>query len=512
MEMIDMAPLLYALCTFIPIAFTFTGSQLLSVYYTIKEDKDRYKVYLMGEDYLHAKKLVYGDKIGDILNSGTVTYWAVILGLLILGFEFLDQPYSHWSPAIWFALLLILCGAFISFWHALAELDRGIPLLTKLHRIITDTGIQGQTFQNATDEDLRRYRVSMVVCIALFVPIMMSLFSTTWLYLAAIILTVPAVMIYGQTMGTSWNVLAWTELQRVAGKLGLLDTEKRGLRRRIISSIVLFNVLVMPLLGLNVIISWVIAKGWRSLPLISEGGLTTDQSSFIQGGGLLGEWTTSLGESLGLSESGVSVEFLVPGMIILNVTVIGVGLAFEVFRLRAFGAQYFGTFGSSLKNRGDPLQAITESRKDLRFVLGLFSGYSGFMVLLSLIRTDSELIMLPSFIKNLDLGVMSFNILTLSYTFFLFFWLVSLVGLLRLRRAEFELIETPIEYLIESQNEPGDNDETDDLNNSANKKGPNDDNLQGTLISDDGSWFWTGDEWRPIVELEKWDKTKSRNI
>ena len=137
------------------------------------------------------------------MNSGTVTYWAVILGLLILGFEFLDQPYSHWSPAIWFALLLILCGAFISFWHALAELDRGIPLLTKLHRIITDTGIQGQTFQNATDEDLRRYRVSMVVCIALFAPIMMSLFSTTWLYLAALILTVPAVMIYGQTMGTS---------------------------------------------------------------------------------------------------------------------------------------------------------------------------------------------------------------------------------------------------------------------------------------------------------------------
>ena len=412
----------------------------------------------MYQKNVHAEKLVYGDEIRDIFHSGTVTYWAVILGLLILAFEFLDQPYSHWPPAIWLALLLILGGAFASFWHSIAELDRRIPFLANIHHRLARKGIFKTPLMNPEDHgQLRDYRVSMFVGITLVVPIMLSIFSTTWIYLAAVIVTVPAVMIYGQTIGTSWNVLAWTELQRVGGKIGLLDRKKSGLRKRIISSFVLFNVLLMPLLGLNIIISWMIGNGWKSLPLISEEGLTTDQISFIQGGGLLGGWTTSLGESLGLSKQGFPVELLVPGMIILNVTVIGVGLAFHVFRLRAFGAQYFGTFGSSLTNRYDPLHAISDSKDDLRFVLGVFSGYSGFMVFLSLVRIDSELIMLPSFIENLDITVMSFNILTLSYTFFLFFWIVSLVGLLRLKRAEFEFIDTPIEYLINSENGSEDN-------------------------------------------------------
>ena len=465
-EIVEMEPL-YALlpviigiCLALIILFYWLPRSLRRVQIAFHVEGDHYEVHRMARTNEDAKELLKLKGVGGSVKL----YLMAITGVLIMAMEILITPYEHDFRVLLLIVLLIGVPVAVSPISALAaQFTRRVG-----HRK-TEIKSAGR------DQILGLIAATIVVGLAFFGTIVVLLDLERPVRqiggYAMLALLVPSIIAYGRILGSCWNVLVFSQKERMMGRISVLHPESPNWYGRILAFTVFVNVLAMPITALNGVFSWaVVFGGFEDMFIHSERVLEMegyDPSSLLGEGGVIGFYVAEAAWYIANFELRQFAIAAVVIFLFLNVTIIGIAFIYEVIRLLFLGA-------ADICGRGgivfaDPRTLRSEKGQQSRVLSFCFSGFAGYTVLLlvmSLFQRFPRFVPDPSdcassvesgavsICSAMDSAVMTEMMLTLSVAgqaVFLLVWLLSITRIFRLRKIHFDMNRSELKEVHETK-------------------------------------------------------------
>ena len=202
-----------------------------------------------------------------------------------------------------------------------------------------------------------------------------------WISLGLLVFMLPTIVAYGRIMGASWNMLVRNKYRTIRGNPTPIDPDKPSIIKRINSTILVIFLGTMPLAAVNGIITlaWTRLENPDNLRFILDlGGIIGNSLLvFVEGN----EFLSRLVDLKSLS-------LVLAGYLMLNVSVVGLALIFEMIRNLFLGGQVIGGIGGVVL--GQPREIRAESIVQSRIIAFGLAGFAGYSVLLLIMQVYKE--------------------------------------------------------------------------------------------------------------------------
>lgn len=318
---------------------------------------------------------------------GVVSYLMALSGSLVLLFEFLNVraggSEGYHAPSVVLALVLIVIPAVVSSGTSLGA------------QIIRPHGVSRASLQsNSTLRNASYFALTVAwLLLSLGVGAMMMArgVSTVNLYSTVALLAFsPAILAYGRVLGSSWHALKQSSGQIAKGQASPFHNHLPNARQQFIAQVVHLNLIVMPFVAANTVLSLVLLAYNPDLFLHSDRVLNLPeyrlQSTYMEEGGLLGFGLIELFSHI--PQAGIRVPIVTTLLLflLLNVAAIGFLFVYEVARILFLDIQdVSGRGGIRLADsrllRAEPIQQAHV----LNFCFTGFAGQSMLLLALAMI-------------------------------------------------------------------------------------------------------------------------------
>ncbi|MEC9173602.1 MAG: hypothetical protein VX804_00885, partial [Candidatus Thermoplasmatota archaeon] len=202
-----------------------------------------------------------------------------------------------------------------------------------------------------------------------------------WISLGLLVFMLPTIVAYGRIMGASWNMLVRNKYRTIRGNPTPIDPDKPSIIKRFNSTILVIFLGTMPLAAVNGIITlaWTRLENPDNLRFILDlGGIIGNSLLvFVEGN----EFLSRLVDLKSLS-------LVLAGYLMLNVSVVGLALIFEMIRNLFLGGQVIGGIGGVVL--GQPREIRAESIVQSRIIAFGLAGFAGYSVLLLIMQVYKE--------------------------------------------------------------------------------------------------------------------------
>ncbi len=202
-----------------------------------------------------------------------------------------------------------------------------------------------------------------------------------WISLGLLVFMLPTIVAYGRIMGASWNMLVRNKYRTIRGNPTPIDPDKPSIVKRINSTILVIFLGTMPLAAVNGIITlaWTRLENPDNLRFILDlGGIIGNSLLvFVEGN----EFLSKLVDLKSLS-------LVLAAYLMLNVSVVGLALIFEMIRNLFLGGQVIGGIGGVVL--GQPREIRAESIVQSRIIAFGLAGFAGYSVLLLIMQVYKE--------------------------------------------------------------------------------------------------------------------------
>ena len=248
-----------------------------------------------------------------------------------------------------------------------------------------------------------------------------------WISLGLLVFMLPTIVAYGRIMGASWNMLVRNKYRTIRGNPTPIDPDKPSIVKRINSTILVIFLGTMPLAAVNGIITlaWTRLENPDNLRFILDlGGIIGNSLLvFVEGN----EFLSKLVDLKSLS-------LVLAAYLMLNVSVVGLALIFEMIRNLFLGGQVIGGIGGVVL--GQPREIRAESIVQSRIIAFGLAGFAGYSVLLLIMQVYKEWAELmpyansSQFLTSAQVELMllqeTWNFIAVGQGVFILTWLLSI--------------------------------------------------------------------------------------
>ena len=233
--------------------------------------------------------------------------------------------------------------------------------------------LQSQLITDPVTQEVEDVRYGRWVSNSERVEINRVLVMIEWISLGLLVFMLPTIVAYGRIMGASWNMLVRNKYRTIRGNATPIDPDKPSILKRVNSSILVIFLCTMPLAAVNGIITlaWTRLESPDNLRFILDlGGIVGNSLLvFVEGN----EFLSKLVDLKSLS-------LVLAAYLMLNVSVVGLALIFEMIRNLFLGGQVIGGIGGVVL--GQPREIRAESIVQSRIIAFGLAGFAGYSVLL----------------------------------------------------------------------------------------------------------------------------------
>ena len=202
-----------------------------------------------------------------------------------------------------------------------------------------------------------------------------------WISIGLLVFMSPTIIAYGRIMGASWNVIVRNKYRTMRGQKTPIDPDVPSILKRVNATILVLFLGTMPLAAINGIstLVWTKLENPENLRYILDlGGIIGNSLlMFVEGN----EFLKTLVDLKSLS-------FVLAGYLMLNVSVVGLALIFEMIRNLFLGGQVIGGVGGVVL--GAPREIRAESIVQSRIIAFGLAGFAGYSVLLLIMQVYKE--------------------------------------------------------------------------------------------------------------------------
>ena len=310
-----------------------------------------------------------------------------LTGSLILLFEFLNYrgggSAGYHAASVQFALVLIVLPAVVSSGTSLGA------------QAIRPLGVDRASLQSNSALRNASYVALTIAWLLLALGVGGMLVardvSTTTLYsTVALVAFSPAILAYGRILGSSWHALKQSSEKIAKGQASPFHNHTPNARQQFVAQVVHFNLIAMPFVAANTLISLVLLAYNPEMFVHSERVLNLPeyrvQSTYMEEGGLLGFGLIELFSHI--PQSGIRVPIVTTLLLflLLNVAAIGFLFVYEVARILFLDIQDVSGWGGirladSRLLRAEPIQQANV----LNFCFTGFAGQSMLLLALAMI-------------------------------------------------------------------------------------------------------------------------------
>ena len=318
---------------------------------------------------------------------GVVSYLMALTGSLVLLFEFFNYrgggSDGYHAPSVAFALILIVAPAIVSSGTSLGA------------QVIKPLGVSRATLQSNSSTRNASYVALTVAWLALALAVGevlkgMGVSTTTHYSTVAMVAFSPAVLAYGRILGSSWHALKQSSAQIAQGGASPFHNHAPNARQQFIAQVVHLNLVAMPFVAVNTLISLVLLAYNPDMFVHSERVLELPeyriQSTYMEEGGLLGFGLIELFSHI--PQAGIRVPIVTTLLLflLLNVAAIGFLFVYEVARILFLDIQDVSGWGGirladSRLLRAEPIQQANV----LNFCFTGFAGQSMLLLALAMV-------------------------------------------------------------------------------------------------------------------------------
>lgn len=343
----------------------------------------RYEVHQVTRSVDEARTLLQSPG----MRFGVTTYLFALVGVLILLFEFLMTQYGfsegYHAPSVAIGLMFIALPAFVSSGSSLGA------------QVIKPIGQDRASLQDSSV--WRSY--SQVLLLLVWAALVTTLYVMLGIAevpdnrrfsIAAFAMFSPSVLAYGRILGSSWRALRQSSMKIAGGEPSPFHNHVPNAKQQAVAQIVNFNLVVMPFVALNTLISLVVLLVDPNLLLHSDRVLELpeyrQQTTFMEEGGILGFALIELFSFIPVEGIRVPIVSMVLLFLLLNVAVIGFLFVYEVARILFLDVQDVSGAGGIKLADSRLLRAETSQQaKVLNFCFTGFAGQSMLLLALGMI-------------------------------------------------------------------------------------------------------------------------------
>ena len=376
-------PLVLAAATALLFWTQLVPRQLRGLQVAFETGELRYEVHQVTRSVEEAKALLRSPG----MRFGVTTYLFALVGVLILFFEFLIIRFGlsegYHAPSIAIALMFIALPALISSGSSLGA------------QVIKPIGQDRASLQDSTAWRSYSYVFLLILWTALITALYIGLGmadvpQNRRFSISAFAMFSPSVLAYGRILGSSWRALRQSSKKIAGGEPSPFHNHTPNARQQAVAQIVNFNLVAMPFVALNTLISLVVLLFDPQLLLHSDRVLELpeyrEQSTFMEEGGVLGFGLIELFSFIPIDGIRVPIVSMVLLFLLLNVAIIGFLFVYEVARILFLDVQdVSGAGGIKLADsrllRAEPSQQA----KVLNFCFTGFAGQSMLLLALGMI-------------------------------------------------------------------------------------------------------------------------------
>ena len=287
--------------------------------------------------------------------------------------------------------------------------------------------LQSQLITDPVTQEVEDVRYGRWVSNSERVEINRVLVMIEWISLGLLVFMLPTIVAYGRIMGASWNMLVRNKYRTIRGNATPIDPDKPSILKRVNSSILVIFLCTMPLAAVNGIITlaWTRLESPDNLRFILDlGGIVGNSLLvFVEGN----EFLSKLVDLKSLS-------LVLAAYLMLNVSVVGLALIFEMIRNLFLGGQVIGGIGGVVL--GQPREIRAESIVQSRIIAFGLAGFAGYSVLLLIMQVYKEWAELmpyansSQFLTSAQVELMllqeTWNFIAVGQGVFILTWLLSI--------------------------------------------------------------------------------------
>jgi hypothetical protein len=343
----------------------------------------RYEVHQVTHSAQDAKELLQSKG----MRFGVTTYLFALVGALILLFEFLmtrfDLSEGYHAPSVAIALMFIALPALVSSGSSLGA------------QVIKPIGQDRASLQESST--IRTY--SNVILLLFWMILVSMLYVALGLSgvpedrrfsISAFAMFSPSVLAYGRILGSSWRALRQSSKKIAGGEPSPFHNHTPNARQQALAQIVNFNLIVMPFVAFNTLVSLVLLLLDPTFLLHSDRVLALpeyrEQTTFMEEGGVLGFGLIELFSFIPVEGIRVPIVSMVLLFLLLNVAIIGFLFVYEVARILFLDVQdVSGAGGIKLADSRLLRSERSQQAKVLNFCFTGFAGQSMLLLALGMI-------------------------------------------------------------------------------------------------------------------------------
>ena len=376
-------PLLFAGLTAWVFWVNVVPRQLRGLQVAFQTGELRYEVHQVTRSVAEARALLKSPG----MRFGVTTYLFALVGVLILLFEFLmarfelSSGYHAFSLSI--ALMFIALPALIS---SGSSLGAQVMKPTRQDR----ASLQGLTLWGSYS-----YVLLLVLWMFLVGALHLALGTAgvsddRRFSIAAFAMFTPSVLAYGRILGSSWRALRQSSKKIAKGEASPFHNHSPTARQQALAQFVNFNLVAMPFVAFNTLVSLVVLLLDPNLLAHSDRVLDLPeyrpQTTFMEEGGLLGFGLIELFSYIPVEGIRVPIVSMVLLFLLLNVAIIGFLFVYEVARILFLDVQdVSGAGGIKLADSRLLRAERSQQAKVLNFCFTGFAGQSMLLLALGMI-------------------------------------------------------------------------------------------------------------------------------
>ncbi len=318
---------------------------------------------------------------------GVASYILALVGALLLFFEFImirmDYSDGYHTPSLSIALIFIAFPALVSSGTSLGA------------QVIKPIGQDRASLQESSVWRSYTYVMLALLWLGLVVALYLLLEvaevpASRRFSIAAFAMFAPSILAYGRILGSSWQALRQSSRKIADGKPSPFHNHVPKAKQQAVAQIVNFNLIVMPYVALNTLVSLMILLYDPTMLTHSDRVLALPeyrvQTTFMEEGGVLGFALIELFSFIPQSGIRVPIVTFILLFLLLNVALIGFLFVYEVARILFLDVQdVSGKGGIKLADsrllRAEPSQQA----KVLNFCFTGFAGQSMLLLALAMI-------------------------------------------------------------------------------------------------------------------------------
>ena len=259
--------------------------QLRGLQVAFETGEKRYEVHEVTSSIQDARDLLRSRG----MQPGVATYIFALVGALLLFFEYvmirLGLSEGYHTPSLSVALIFIALPALISTGTSLGA------------QVVKPIGQSRASLQNSSFGRSSKYVLLILIWILLVIGLYFALDDANVslsrrFSICVFALMSPSILAYGRILGSSWQALRQSSRKIARGEPSPFHNHIPNARQQAVAQIVNLNLIVMPYVALNTLLSLLVLLYDQNLLLHSDRVLElpeyTLQTTFMEEGGILG--------------------------------------------------------------------------------------------------------------------------------------------------------------------------------------------------------------------------------